>query len=148
MSIFKENKHSILVHCLFQEAYPEIVLWGEASWWPKGSLMRFVRKDSGPVAMGTRYRQQVLLPFAPAWDVEVGGLDAGSITRQLLNGMFSGSETISLEPAGPEIEIRYVMRYQINGVINKVMWPLVFERLHNRNIEEILSNLKKYLEKK
>lgn len=141
----KENRHSIVVHCDFDRVLPEIIRWGEAQWWPKDSLMRFVRKDSGPVVKGTRYKQQVLLPFAPSWDAEVENLDGKSITRRFLHGMFSGSETISLEPRGTELEVRYVMTYKINGLFNKILWPLVFERWHNRNIEAILANLKEYL---
>lgn len=160
MSIFKENKHSIIVHCHLKEALPEIILWGEAHWWPKNSLMRFLRSGSGIVSKGTprknpsgivrgtRYRQEVLLPFAPSWDVEVEKIDDKSIARRFLNGMFDGRETVSLEFAKDGINVSYVMNYQINGLLNKILWPLVFERLHNRNIEAILASLKNYLEKK
>ncbi|MFH0877338.1 MAG: hypothetical protein V1863_03855, partial [Candidatus Omnitrophota bacterium] len=73
---FRQNSHSILIQCGFDKAYPEIVRWGEASWWPKKSLMKFERQGQGPVQtgtprinpcgiiQGTRYRQVVLLPFA------------------------------------------------------------------------------------
>lgn len=149
MSIFKENKHSIFVHCHLEEAYAQIILWGEAGWWPKNSLMRFVRcKNPSVIVRGTRYRQEVLLPFAPSWDVEVEKIDDKSITRRFLNGMFAGRETVSLVSLKDGINVFYVMNYKINGLFNKIMWPLVFERLHNRNIEAILENLKKYLEEK
>ncbi|MFH0876804.1 MAG: hypothetical protein V1863_01090, partial [Candidatus Omnitrophota bacterium] len=136
-----------------------------ASWWPKKSLMKFERQGQGPVQtgtprinpcgiiQGTRYRQVVLLPFAPSWNVEVEKLTDQSITRRFLNGMFCGSETVSLQAgtatvASPgSLEVHYVMHYRLNGVLNKILWPLVFERLHNRNIEAILQSLKLYLEK-
>lgn len=160
MSIFKENKHSIFVHCHLGEALSEIILWGEAGWWPKNSLMRFVRcgtglvkegtprKNPSGIVRGTRYKQEVLLPFAPSWEVKVEQIDDKSITRRFLNGMFDGNETVSLEPLRDGVNVSYVMNYQINGFLNKILWPLVFERLHNRNIEEILANLKSYLEKR
>ena len=147
MNIYKENKHSIVVHCHSNEAYAQIILWGEAGWWPKNSLMRFLRSGTGQVSEGTCYRQEVLLPFAPSWDVEVEKIGDKSITRRFLNGMFSGSETISVESAKDAVVISYVMNYKINGFFNKILWPLVFEHLHNRNIEEILFSLKSYLEK-
>ena len=141
------NFHSIVIHCSLEEARPEIIQWGEARWWPKNSQMSFVRKTKTPVEKGTRYQQKVLLPFAPSWDVEVVALGEQSITRQFLNGMFRGSETVSIEPFGPDSEIRYIMNYQINGLLNKILWSLVFERMHNKNIEAILSSLKEFLEK-
>lgn len=145
----RENKHSIIVHCQFDKARPEIIRWGEGAWWPKNSLMKFMRQGQGPVQTGTRYRQIVLLPFAPSWDVDVEKMDAKSITRRFLNGMFCGSETVSLEPSvtsAGHFEVRYVMRYRISGLLNKMLWPMVFEHLHNRNIRTILQNLKIYLE--
>ena len=127
---------------------PEVILWGEASWWPKNSLMRFVRKDGKDVQKGTRYRQEVLLPFAPSWDVEVSALTGESITRLFLNGMFAGSEVVSLREQGEDIIVFYSMTYEVKGLLNKILWFIVFCRLHDRNIETILANLKEFLEKR
>ncbi len=142
-----ENRHSILIKCGEKEALCEIIRWGEASWWPKNSLMRFARQDTSAVKKGTRYQQRVLLPFAPSWGVEVQDLTDNSITRRFLDGMFAGSETVSLKKSWEGIEVSYAMNYQINGLINRILWPLFFERLHNSNIRAILSNLKAFLEK-
>ena len=144
----KEDRHSILVNGRAREASLEIIRWGEALWWPSRSLMRFVRLGENPVRTGTRYRQQVLLPFAPSWDVEVEEITQESITRRFLNGMFRGKETVSLRPSGAALEISYAMTYEVRGFVNKILWRLIFRRLHDRNIEEILANLKKYLEKR
>ena len=144
----KENSHSIIVHCQFKEALAEILRWGESSWWSKNSLMRFVRQGSGPVQKGVRYRQEVLLPFAPSWDVEVSQITAWSITRRFLNGMFSGMETVSLKEEDSAIAVSYKMTYEINGILNKILWALFFRRLHDKNIEAILTNLKSFLEKR
>lgn len=146
MTVYKENRHSILISCSFSEALCEIIRWGQAPWWPKNSLMCFVRKSAGEVGLGTRYRQKVLLPFAPSWDVEVTDLTDRSITRHFLNGMFTGQESVSLRSRGSEVEVNYEMSYQVNGLLNRIFWPLVFRRLHDNNIEAILANLKKYLE--
>ena len=148
MTICKENYHSVLIACAPKQASSEIIRWGEAVWWPKNSLMRFEREGAGEVKVGTRYRQKVLMPFAPSWDVEVTRLADSGITRRFLNGMFTGEETVALKPSGPGIEVSYRMSYSINGSLNRVLWPLVFRRLHDRSIEEILANLKEFLEKK
>ena len=144
----RENRHAILVSCRLSEAIPEIIRWGEAPWWPKNSLMRFVRQDQGSVRPGARYRQDVLLPLAPSWDVEVERITAESITRRFLNGMFEGGETVSLKENASGIEVDYVMNYRVKGTFNRILWNLIFCRLHDANIEAILSSLKKFLEKK
>jgi hypothetical protein len=148
MTYLQENHHSVLIACAPSQALPEIIRWGEATWWPKDSLMRFEREGSGEVRTGTRYRQKVLMPFAPSWDVEVTRLEDSGITRRFLNGMFEGEETVAVKPRGSGVEVSYRMSYSINGSLNRVLWPLVFRRLHDRSIEAILANLKRFLEKK
>ena len=110
--------------------------------------MRFVRQGSGPVQKGVRYRQEVLLPFTPSWDVEVSQITAWSITRRFLNGMFSGQETVSLKGEDSAIAVFYKMIYEVNGILNKILWTLFFRRLHDKNIKAILANLKSFLEKR
>jgi uncharacterized membrane protein len=141
-----ENDHGILINAPVERVRPEVIRWGEAPWWPKRSLMRFIRSGSGPVVEGTRYRQEVLLPFAPSWDVEVTAVTDSGITRRFLNGMFRGQETVSVaaQPQGSKVDYR--MSYRVPGVLNGLLWRLVFRRLHDRNIEQILKNLKAFAE--
>jgi len=146
MTFFKDNTHSLWIKSSFEKTLPEIVRWGEASWWPKRSLMKFIRQDLGAVREGSRYRQKVLLPCAPSWDVEVTQLTQTSITRKFLNGMFEGSETVTCASDSGGVKVAYAMHYRLKGVLNKMLWVLTFERLHDKNIEDILSSLKKYLE--
>ncbi len=142
----KANRHSILVHCGPQSVAPEIVTWGEAPWWPRGSLMRFVRLTPGAVGVGTRYRQKVEFPFAPSWDVAVTEMGAQSITRSFLNGMFAGSEKVSVQEEAGGTRVTYEMHYEVMGVGNRIMWSFVFRHLHNANIRRILKNLKRHCE--
>jgi len=148
MTAWEENRHSILIEAKPEEALPEIVRWGEAAWWPKGSLMRFVRLGSGPVSVGTLYRQKVLLPFAPSWNAEVTALNGRGITRKFSNGMFEGQETVSFKEGPGGLEVGYFMHYRVSGRLNRVVWSLFFRRLHDNNIVAILRNLKIFLEKK
>lgn len=144
---FKENRHSIVVCSDTAAARSEILWWGESSWWPAGCLMRFVRLAGRPVQKGTRYRQEVLLPFAPTWEVEVEEVTDTSVTRRFLNGMFKGFETVSLAHDRGKLEIFYRMHYEVQGLINKLLWRMIFENLHNNNIKMILESLKTFLEK-
>ncbi|HAJ56441.1 MAG TPA: hypothetical protein DCL35_01580 [Candidatus Omnitrophica bacterium] len=144
---FNENIHSVVVRSDPAAARSEILWWGEASWWPANCLMRFVRLTERPVQKGTRYRQEVLLPFAPTWEVEIENVTDTSITRRFLNGMFKGSETISLVPSRGTVEIIYRMHYEVQGLVNSLLWALFFKNLHDRNIKMILASLKGFLEK-
>jgi len=143
-----ENRHGVLVHSAPQAVFPEIVAWGEASWWPRRSLMRFVRLTDGFVGAGTRYRQEVRLPFAPSWDAKVTAVTMTSITRTFLNGMFNGFETVSLRPQAEGTFVEYRMCYEIKGAANCVMWFLAFRYLHDANIRRILKNLKRFCERR
>lgn len=144
---YRENRHVILIKARPGEVLTEIIRWGEAAWWPKDSLMSFFRPLKGAVELGTRYRQKVLLPFAPSWDVEVTALSDKGITRKFLNGMFSGQETVSMKEGLGGVEVNYLMHYRVNGAANSALWTLLFNKLHDRNIEAILKNLKEYSEK-
>lgn len=143
-----ENKHSILIAGEESEALAQIILWGEASWWPKNCLMRFDRLTRGVVCRGTKYRQKVLLPFGPAWDVVVEDVSSNSIRRKFLSGIFSGTETVSCQAQSDRILIRYEMSASLNGSLNAFLWRWVFRRLHDRSIEDILKSLKQFLEKR
>jgi hypothetical protein len=144
----KKNRHTILVRVHPDRVVPEIVTWGEAVWWPRGSLMCFVRLTAGAVSVGTRYRQEVRMPLAPSWDVAVTGMTPQSITRSFLNGMFAGSETVSVRAEAVGTLVSYEMDYEVRGGGHRLLWALVFRRLHDANIRRILRSLKRYCEQK
>ncbi len=144
----KENRHSIIVRtdnpALLRK---EVIRWGEAEWWPKGSLMAFRRQTSGEIARGTLYVQKVLLPFAPQWHVEVGEVTDRSISRSFLDGMFKGYEQVAFRRVGAEDwRVDYVMHYEVQGFFNRFLWVVLFRRLHDCNIKKILGSLKIFME--
>ncbi len=145
--MFKENTHDIVIKSDLASARYEILWWGEAVWWPQNSLMRFVRLTERPLQKGTRYKQEVTLPFAPSWEVEIDNLTDTSITRRFLNGMFAGFETVSLINRPSGVEVSYRMHYEVQGILNNILWLFVFQSMHDKNIELILESLKDYLEK-
>ena len=142
-----ENRHRVIIKTLDEGALvKEIFCWGEAGWWPKRSLMRFERKTEGPVAVGTRYVQKVMLPFAPQWEAEVDGLRPSGISRKFLGNMFDGHEDVHCRRLPEGFCVEYAMSYEVKGFLNRILWSLVFRRLHDKNIEDILNHLKKHLE--
>ena len=143
----KLNHHFILIEDASGALVaPEIISWGEAVWWPKKSFMMFTRLTPGEIQPGTKYRQKVTLPLGPAWDVEITRLIPGKeIERTFLNGIFKGKETVSLEERYNGTKVDYLMRYEVVGIFNKILWQLIFQKMHDRNIERILKALEEYV---
>ena len=142
----KLNHHFVFIEAAGDLIAPEAILWGEADWWPRRSLMKFTRLTSGEIQLGTRYRQKVLLPFAPKWEAEVTQLIPGkAIERTFLNGIFKGKETVSLEERYNGTKVEYAMRYEILGIGNQILWRLFFEKMHDRSIERIFKALQNYV---
>lgn len=140
------NQHFIFIEASRDLIAPEVILWGEAVWWPKNSSMKFTCLTRGDIQAGTKYRQEVLLPFAPKWEVEVTRLvSEKEIERTFLNGMFKGKETVTLEERYNGTKVEYVMHYEVVGIVNQILWKLFFQRLHDQNIEMILKALQGYV---
>lgn len=148
MAPYKVNKHSIEILAPKEEIFKEIVSWGESRWWPVLSNMKFIKEGKNPPEEGTRYLMKVV-PFGPSWRAQVTKIEKDySIRRDFLDGMFSGFETVSiLNGQGASFKIVYEMYYQVNGKVNQMLWPTILEKIHNLNIEAILGNLKRFVEK-
>ena len=143
------NHHFILIEAPADLIAPEVMIWGEADWWPKNSSMKFTRLTSGEIQVGTKYRQQVLLPLAPKWEVEVTRLVPGKeIERTFLNGMFKGKEAVRLEERYNGTKVEYEMHYEVLGILNQILWQLLFQKMHDRNIAMILKSLQSYVTSK
>jgi hypothetical protein len=149
MSSFKVNRHSVEIAADKARIFKELVLWGQASWWPKDANMKFVNLSGVAVQEGTEYLMKIV-PSGASWHARVTKIEPDySIRRDFLDGMFNGFETVSIKDKGNNFfEVAYEMFYQINGSLNKLLWPIAFEKLHNANIRMILNSLKQHLEQK
>lgn len=143
------NHHSIAVNTPAGELYREILLWGEASWWPPDSPMRYTRITDGAVRVGTRYRQKVHMPFGPGWDVEVISVTFGrEVSRRFLNGMFEGVDRVYIIPLDKRsCEVHFMMDFRVVGLMNRIAWGFAFRRMHDSNINKILLALKRHAER-
>lgn len=148
MSSFRVNKHEIRVFINQEAIFEEIVLWGEACWWPKFSNMRFIKQSQEKVQEGTKYTMKIV-PFGPAWEAQVTKLeDNYSIRRDFLSGFLSGFETVSILPAEKiGYKVAYEMFYKIESSGLKLLWNSILVHIHNHNIRSILKNLKRHLER-
>jgi len=131
-----------------KEVFQELCVWGEATWWPQRSLMRFINfSGPGQVKEGTVYRQKVRLPFGPAWHARIDRIvENESVTRIFLDGLFRGYEKVSLKETGTRsMEVSYYMDVFIKGR-DYIVWKMIFQRLHDQMLEKILGMFKAYVE--
>lgn len=143
------NHHFVFIEVPESIVGPEIILWGESSWWPKKCTMKFTRLTEGELRAGTQFEQKVLLPFGPRWKVEITKLVPNrEIERTFLDGMFKGRERVVIEGRLNGTRVDYYMDCQAQGIINKILWPILFKKLHDNNIRMILAALKDYAVKK
>jgi len=145
------NSHStsIAINGNLQEAvFRQIVLWGEAAWWPKHSLMKFMNlSHEGRVQEGTVYLQKISFPFGPQWHSRVEELHTPvSVTRIFLDGILKGYERVSIvEHGGQRIVVAYYMDATVSW-FNYLVWQALFKLLHDYNLRRILRALKEYME--
>ena len=131
-----------------RRVFQELLTWGESNWWPQGSLMRFINL-TGEINEDTVYLQKVSLPCGPCWHTRNELIDHKKlrIKRVFLDGMFQGYEELHIKPGEAGIiSIVYTFHYQIKGIVNRIVWDVLFKKLHKDNITSIFRALKKYME--
>lgn len=130
-----------------KELFKQILLWGEAQWWPKKSLMRFVNESGTQVTrVGSVYLQRVRLLCGPRWHARVDTIDEEkSITRVFIDGMFQGYERVSIRESGPKsLNVSYYMDVSMK-IVDYWLWKMLFQRLHDGMLRSILSALQEYM---
>jgi len=126
----------------------EVVLWGEANWWPKDVLWNYVRKTEGEIREGTSYVIKINKPSAQDWAAEITKLQPQHLVeRTFSKGMFKGREAVIIEERANGTRIDYELYFSIRGPLNLVLWPLVFRAQYMKTIKKILTSLKSRLEK-
>lgn len=130
--------------------FKELLVWGQSSWWPKGSLMKFINL-TGKIDVDTMYLQKVKIPFGPKWNTRNKVVDKNRmyIKREFLNGMFEGFEELWVIPSESGVcKASYSFNYKVRGVLNRIIWDSFFKQLHIKNIDSIFKSMKEYLEEK
>jgi hypothetical protein len=140
----------IRIEAVCYDIFKELVSWGQSSWWPKNTLTS-IENLSGTIDVGTRYRQQVKLPFGPNWCTVNKVIDKKNlyIRRDFFGNMFDGFEELTVVPdEDGHGEINYTFAAELKGGIAKFFWKNGAKKMHTDNITMILSSLKEYLEKR
>jgi len=140
----------IKIKAVCHDIFRELIAWGQAPWWPKNSLMS-IQNISGTIDVGTRYRQQVKVPFGPNWCTVNKTIDKKNlyIRRDFFGNMFDGFEELTIIPdENGDGEVEYTFAAELKGAISKFFWKNGAKKMHSDNITMILSSLREYLEKR
>jgi hypothetical protein len=139
--------HFILIEAPLHAVGPEIILWGEAAWWPKKSKLQFARINPGDIQTGTRYQARLLAFRAPLWEVEVTNLvDDQEIQRTFSHRRFKIKENLNLEERYNGTKVNYWLTYNIQGLFHRILWRVLFQRFYNQSVMMALASLKDYIE--
>lgn len=147
--MFEKIIQEIFVRANPDDIFEQLLVWGEAGWWPRRSLMRF-KNLSGEIKLGTVYLAKIRLVFGPSWYARNVILDKENfyIKRIFLEGIFSGGEELRiLSNVDGRQKVIYTFDCEVKGIFNNFIWNLISRKLHIKNIDMILSSLKTYLEK-
>ena len=139
----------IKIKAVCYEIFRELISWGQSSWWPKQTLMS-IENLSGTIDVGTRYRQQVKVPFGPNWCTVNKVIDKKNlyIRRDFFGNMFDGFEELTIVPdEDGNGEVCYTFAAELKGALSRFFWKNGAKKIHTDNITMILSSLKEYLEK-
>jgi len=143
----RNRYHFILIESPLHTVEREIILWGEALWWPKKSRLQFVRITSGGIPMGTRYQARLLTFWGPRWEVEVTKLmDGYQIRRTFSHRRFILEENLNLEERYNGTKVNYWLTYRIQGLFHRILWQVRFQRLFDKAVELALASLKNHVE--
>lgn len=141
-----EKHHFVFIEVPKSTVAPEVMFWGEASWWPPQCPLKLTRKTAGPLQTGTRYEQKFGGLFPLRSELEVTKLDH-EIQRTFLSGAFRGTENITIEGRYNGTKVHYHLHYRIQGFFNKIFWGLFLKRIHGKSIDMILQSLKHHVQK-
>jgi len=140
------NRHFIFIEAPIEKVSPEVVLWGDAPWWPKASPMQFTRIRGEKIDIGTQYELKVKKPFGSRWQAEMEELIPDKLVKRTFSkGMVAGYEVIKMSERSNGTRVDYEMHYTIRGFMNKALWNWVYRKQHDDNLKSILQALKQYV---
>jgi hypothetical protein len=138
--------HFVFVEAPFEKVASEIMKWEEASWWPKDSGISVVRSPAGPVQMGTIFQYKLTKSILKGWTAEVTGYTPNRLLASTFkSGLLQGAEAITIEERANGTRVEYEIRYQVKGLLFKILWTLLGERPHVMAIKKILAAFRNYM---
>jgi len=132
------------------EIFKELVTWSEAPWWPEKCPMK-ITNTTGSIDVGTGYNLIVDMPMGPKWKATNRIIDRKNLylRRDFFEGDLEGFEEATVTPdENGYSDIVYTFAAEVKGMLGRFFWKQAGKKLHEKNIEEILRSLKKYIERK
>jgi hypothetical protein len=140
------NRHFIFIEVPFEYVAPFAIQWGQGEWWPEKCPLRFVKETQGETRVGSTFLLRKKNAKSGGWLVEVTNFSPNRLLEHTFrSGIFVGQETINIGERANGTRIDYELRFQVRGLINKLLWPIVFQKQHDQNVELILHSLKDFV---
>ena len=141
------NYHFFFVEVPIDIVGPEAMAWGQGTWWPQKSLTHFVKAAEGEVGVGTRFKIKIAKPMTPAVLVEITNFIPNNILEfTFKSGMFKGGhEVIKIEERANGTRVDYTLNYRIKGILNQILWPLLYHKQYAENSKLIMTVLKEHV---
>ena len=129
------DRQFIFIEAPINIAGPASVLWGDAAWWPKNSLIRFKRLSQQELGLGVTYETSLNFPIPQKWLAEVTQYEPGRlVVRTFKEGFFTGFESVRAEERANGTRVEYELHYAIPDQIKKILWDLFLRKIYIANI--------------
>lgn len=145
------GKEKIIHHFVFLEVpteivWPQVIAWGQAPWWPAKTAIKITPVEAGEPRVGAKFRYKIRRLLAPSWDAEISKLEPESLLeRRFLNGPLDGYEAVKVEWRYNGTRIDYELHYRVRGLIHKIFWPLLGEKIYTAGTKKIIESLRQYI---
>lgn len=141
----KVSRHFVFIEVPIDKVAAQVVLWGEAPWWPRDCSMQFKRLGQGDLGVGMRYHMIMSGPFSRPQEIEVTRIDPHRIVeRTFVGGFLRGREVVHIGERANGTRIDYELHYSICGWPGKLFWGLFLKKKFDGGIRAALSALKDY----
>jgi hypothetical protein len=140
----KKTVHFVFIEESLDKVAAELMKWDEALWWPKNPGIQIKRQAPGAIQVGSTFSYK--LPMVPAWTAEVTTFVPQRILVNTFKSKFlRGGETVRIEERANGTKVEYEISYQINGLLNTILWILLGEKPYGNAMKKILAGFKAYV---
>ena len=126
----------------------DVLLWGDAAWWPESCPVQFSRTGTGEVGLGTQYSFRLKGVMAPAGVSEITQYEPRQVMeRTFRRGFFTGYEVLQISERANGTRVDYEMHYRVSGVPRALLWNALYQKKYIQAVEAVLESLKQYIVK-
>ena len=113
---------------------------------PEGTIVTF--ETPPPYGVGTLLKTKITHIYELEWNTQVEEvLPPSKIRLHFLDGFFAGGTEIwEIKSLGEDTQVTHTIIIQPAGILKDLVWALKVRTKHNKMVEAVLDNLKKFSE--